>query len=268
MHSIDITGVKCGRWTVLSRAENTKQGQAQWLCRCECGTEKVLKSIIIRREISKSCGCLKLEVLVKRSTKHGHATGGITPTYHTWASMVARCTNSNSREWKNYGGRGISVCERWMTFANFLADMGEKPEGLSLDRFPDMNGNYELGNCRWASDTQQARNKRNNRLLSYKGDIKSLAEWAEILGVNRLYIHNRLRRGMTVEQAFDTSDCRGPRKHFVFDGMSKTISGWARHFGVDPQAFLRQFNNGVGVPELISHHAVTPRLGQNLKNPP
>lgn len=193
MHRIDIVGTRSGRWTVISRAENTKQGQAQYLCRCDCGNEKVLKSIIIRRGISKSCGCYHREDCIKRSTRHGHATGGISPTYHSWASMVARCTNNKIRNWLDYGGRGITVCERWMKFENFLADMGEKPAGRSLDRI-DNNKGYSPENCRWATDIEQARNKRSNNLITYNGVTKTLQEWANDLGINSANLIHRLRK--------------------------------------------------------------------------
>lgn len=190
MKSINITGGKYGRWTVLSRADNTSTGQSQWLCKCECGTIKILKSILIRRGISKSCGCLRLEVQSKMNYRHGHAVNGISPTYHTWAGMKARCNYSKHKAYNDYGGRGISVCERWNNFKNFFADMGIKPKGKSLDRI-DTNGNYCKENCRWATAKEQARNKRNNRLFTIKGKTKTIAEWAEINGIHYSSMHER-----------------------------------------------------------------------------
>jgi hypothetical protein len=97
---------------------------------------------------------------IREPRTHGHASNGCSPTYHSWTAMKKRCRDPNNKDWKIYGGRGISYCERWERFDNFLADMGERPEGTSLDRFPDKNGNYEPGNCRWATDLEQARNRR------------------------------------------------------------------------------------------------------------
>lgn len=195
MHPIDLAGQKFGRWTVVRRAENTAQGQARWLCRCECGNSKVLKSILIRRGISRSCGCLHDEVVTVRSTKHGHANAGaISPTYHSWAGMVARCSSEKHKNFQNYGGRGIKVCERWLTFANFLADMGEKPPGTSLDRI-NGNGNYEPSNCRWATATQQSRNRRSNRILTMSGVSRTVAEWSEVLGVHVGTLSWRVQQG-------------------------------------------------------------------------
>ena len=134
MKMIDLTNQIFGRWTVISRAENTPQGQGQWLCHCTCGNKKILKSIVLRRLISQSCGCLKIETTIARSTKHGHSNAGkISPTYHTWTGMIARCTNPKNKSFPRYGGRNITVCGRWLhSFADFLTDMGEKLRGFFL----------------------------------------------------------------------------------------------------------------------------------------
>lgn len=197
MKLINIVGQTFGRWTVLRRAENTSNGQTQWLCRCVCGTERVLKSILIRRtsqpnaigSVSYSCGCLKLERLKERSTKHGHApASGYSPTYSTWAAMKARCAKG-----KPYAKRGITVCERWNTFPNFLEDMGVKPKGKTLDRINN-NGNYCKENCRWITMLEQSRNKRNNRNVTFMGETKTVAEWADLLGITQSSLHGRLSR--------------------------------------------------------------------------
>jgi len=119
----------------------------------------------------------------------------------SWRSMVNRCYNSHTEEYKNYGGRGITVCSRWReSFENFLADMGERPEGMTLDR-ADNNGNYEPGNCRWATVTEQAHNRRNNRFLTANGETMTMAEWARRLGCNPAAILARLSTGMDEAEA-------------------------------------------------------------------
>lgn len=133
--AVDMAGQRFNRWTVIARAENSPSGQIRWMCRCQCGTEAIVQSGALKSGHSKSCGCHKIEVTIRRSTKHGHATGGvITPTYHSWAGMIARCTDPNHSDYRLYGGRGVTVSERWLDFSNFLADMGEKPPQSSLDR--------------------------------------------------------------------------------------------------------------------------------------
>jgi hypothetical protein len=137
----------------------------------------------------------------KWAITHGHTTGGtISPTYKTWKSVVERCTNPNHRRWKDYGGRGIKVCDRWRKFENFLADMGERPEGKTLDR-KEVNGNYELNNCRWATNEEQAINRRDNRHLTYQGETRTVVEWAKKLGVKRGAISQRLCRDWSVDRA-------------------------------------------------------------------
>jgi hypothetical protein len=126
------------------------------------------------------------------------------PSYRSWYSMIDRCTNPSKKGWENYGGRGIAVCERWRKFANFLSDMGDRPNGLSLDRI-DNDKNYEPGNCRWATRGEQARNRRSNRLLTYKGETHVMKDWATILGIKYITLRYRLFvLGWTVEKALET----------------------------------------------------------------
>jgi hypothetical protein len=156
----DEVGKRYDRWTVINRADN-KNGRAAFLCRCDCGTEAVVVGKSLRRGVSLSCGCFSADVARMRRLNHGHtALHETSPTFISWAAMMTRCMNSNQRSFKHYGGRGISVCKRWHSFENFLADMGERPPGKTLDRFPDGDGNYEPGNCRWATAKEQAANRR------------------------------------------------------------------------------------------------------------
>ncbi len=166
--TINLAGRRFGRLVVICRSTITKDRNAWWNCKCDCGQTIDTRSNSLRRGDTKSCGCLhretgtdNLKVANAANTKHGHALeNGHSRTYDIWQSAKQRCTNSNSHNWKNYGGRGIRMCARWLnSFENFLADMGEKPEGLSIDR-KDNDGNYEPGNCRWATRKQQRANQR------------------------------------------------------------------------------------------------------------
>jgi hypothetical protein len=169
---IDLTGKQFGHWTVLAlHPERRSSGQARWLCRCSCTIERDVSSDRLRRGASKSCGgCGRL--------KHGHCRRGRhTRVWNAWHAMMQRCYNPNLRCYPAYGGRGICVCERWHSFVNFLADMGEPPPGLSIDR-SNNDGNYEPDNCGWATRSEQQRNQRRRKegkLRIKRGDPKILA---------------------------------------------------------------------------------------------
>lgn len=169
---LDLTGQMFGRLTATRRIPGENGAEARWLCECSCGGTSLSTSYNLQGGHTRSCGCLAAET---RSAPrvHGHAprNGDAHPLYSTWQSMLTRCTNENAQAWKYYGAKGVTVCDRWRNdFAAFLADMGERPEGKTLDRI-DPFGNYEPGNCRWATGSEQALNKRNsvanrNRVLA------------------------------------------------------------------------------------------------------
>ena len=188
----DLTGQKFGRWTVVSRAPNGPKSHAFWNCRCECGTERSVCHSSLVAGTSKSCGCLTLEVLHKRAT-HGH-TAGDKPTraFTTWANIISRCTNHGASNYQYYGGSGITVCDRWRSFKDFLNDMGEPPEGLSIERINNSLG-YSPENCRWATHTEQCNNRRNSRFISYNGITHTLSEWSRITGINRDTLKRRAK---------------------------------------------------------------------------
>lgn len=142
----------------------------------------------------------------KSHPKHGHSCrGGTTTTYRSWRQMLSRCYYAkNDPSFQDYGGRGITVCDRWRDFRNFLTDMGDRPEGFTLDRFPNVNGNYEPGNCRWATMKQQAVNRRSNRLITFNGETKALQTWAEERGLHHRTLWNRLARGWGLDDALNT----------------------------------------------------------------
>lgn len=161
----DLTGRVFERLTVVERC-HLRNGRPRWVCRCICRTLKSVAACELKAGKTKSCGCLNAESRRTKAVRHGFNR---TATYVCWSNMLARCGNANRPDFKNYGGRGIAVCERWLEFQNFLADMGEKPRGLSIDRI-DNDGNYEPDNCRWATPSEQRRNQRS------KSEIRAAAE--------------------------------------------------------------------------------------------
>lgn len=158
MHSrtVDISGKRFGRLTVVRLTDERRNHHCVWECICDCGSMAMVSGSSLRSGVTKSCGCLSLEVKVARFTKHGMEG---TRTYRSWVAMRARCNNPKTRDYASYGGRGITVCERWESFENFLEDMGERPPGKSLDRINNDLG-YLPDNCRWATAKEQANNRR------------------------------------------------------------------------------------------------------------
>lgn len=196
--AIDITGQRFGRLTVLRRVEGKSKGHTSWLCVCDCGNKVVAYGENIRYGRTQSCGGLHKEVIKKCNSTHGETN---TRLFHIWSNMKARCSNKNLGSWKNYGGRGISVCSDWMRFEAFRdwALLNGYDENLTIDRI-DVNGNYEPKNCRWTTMKEQARNKRNN--VVYKG--KCLSEWAEEMGIGLKTLSRRLRSGWSIEKTIFT----------------------------------------------------------------
>jgi hypothetical protein len=159
---VDLTGRRVGRWAVLRRNGSTSNGNAAWHCRCDCGNERTVASTSLVEAVSLSCGCLAIERTREANATHGESKK--TPEYETWVGIKKRCTNSRTKAWKYYGGRGITMCDRWFSsYENFLADMGRKPTPKhSIDRINN-DGNYEPGNCRWATSLQQNNNRSDNK---------------------------------------------------------------------------------------------------------
>jgi hypothetical protein len=202
---IDLTGQKFGRLTVLERRGSNKQHNALWLCKCECGKEKIISSINLRKGKSKSCGCLRdmlHEGKNNPSYKHGESKSRI---YHILAGMIQRCDNSNCKAYKNYGDRGIKVCNEWKDkengFINFYnwAIANGYDKGLTIDRI-DNNGNYEPNNCRWSNRLEQNNNKRNTKKIVYNEKTYTIMELSKKFNIKYETLLSRYKKGWDIEK--------------------------------------------------------------------
>lgn len=219
----DLTGMTFGRLTAVEPTELRAGTGMVWRCVCACGTERFVPCGRLTSGNTASCGCLQRDKAAKTAaklfTRHGSArVGAITATFRGWQEMRKRCLDPRATNFERYGGRGITVCERWLTFDNFREDMGERPtKELSLDRINN-NGNYEPGNCRWATAKEQANNRRKARnttrnvFLTWRGETFCVAEWAERIGIEVHALRHRIDRGWSVERALTTPSAQHTRR--------------------------------------------------------
>lgn len=191
----DISGKRFTRLTVVKFLKVDKYSHAVWECLCDCGETVNVSSDKLNSNNTKSCGCLFLDTITKHKKRD-------TPEYKAWLNLCSRCRNKNNPGYKNYGGRGIYVCERWnKNFENFLSDMGERPGSkYSIERI-DNNGPYSPENCKWATKDDQVNNRRTNKLLHYKGETLTITQWAKKLNIKPATLNGRLLKNWQIERA-------------------------------------------------------------------
>lgn len=212
--AIDMTGFRSGKLVAIAKAPG-RLPRTYWLCRCDCGNYHIVMGKYLRYQSVKSCGCLNRKPLAGYAIKHGHARTGtakISPTYLSWIGMVQRCFNPNAANYRRYGAIGRTVCARLLKFENFLADLGERPPGKSIDRIEN-KGHYSCGkceqciannwpmNCRWATPKEQARSF--SRMITFRGKTQSLSDWSKETGISRTHLDRRLKK-WSVEKALTT----------------------------------------------------------------
>ena len=207
---IDLTGQVYERLTVIKRVDDyispSGNRKVQWLCKCECGKEVIVTGNNLKNGNSKSCGCYNRELLTKMNLTHNASN---TRLYHIWSCMKDRCYNPKNKKYKDYGGRGIAICDEWINdfeaFANWAYDNGyieNVPRGeCTIDRI-DVNSNYCQQNCRWVNQKVQSNNKRNNHYITYNGETHTVTEWNNILGYKKGVLSRRIFSGWSIEDAF------------------------------------------------------------------
>lgn len=252
----DMTGMRFGRLLVIRLGERGPKKQTQWVCACDCNParEVLIQASGMAAGRTKSCGCLQREAAGAHRITHGNSN---TPTYMSWSHAKSRCYRRLNRNFANYGGRGITMCERWReSFAAFLADMGERPSDKhSIDRINN-DGHYSCGkcedciarglaaNCRWATYKEQARNTRRNLIVEANGEVACVSEWSERTGLSGDMIRARVNKGGIGADVLDPND-RGPCRVIVGpDGTSRRLSEWATISGVSASTILWRIDNG------------------------
>lgn len=200
----NLVGRTFNQLTVLEHGgyrQFSNSRESTWKCRCACGAELTVPQRYLVTDGTKSCGC----IVGKHKRTHGASD---TPEFRTWSAMLSRCTSASSKSFKDYGGRGIKVCERWQSFENFLADMGSRPSPAhSIDR-KDNDGDYEPNNCRWTTDVEQSNNRRSSRRVTFNGETLTLAEWERRVGLKPGVLFRRLAAEWPLAKALVAGDGR------------------------------------------------------------
>lgn len=248
-----LVGDVFGRWTLLEYIGVTKS-EHRWRCLCVCGKEKSVQIRDIISGRSNSCGCLRVEKLVKMLTTHGHGGKKRSSEYNSWKQMRVRCSNPNDEFWMDYGGRGIKICDRWMeSFSNFLEDMGEKPSKIhSLDRI-DVNGNYEKSNCKWSTPVEQANNKRKTIKIEHNGVTLGSAQWAKANGISKQAVRDRVNSGWSHEEAITIKSKHTETflaKYCKDNGT--TIGNLAEKHGINKAALIQRVKKGWSMEKALN----------------
>ena len=256
--AVTSLGEKFGRLTVVS-VDTSNLGWAKVRAACDCGGTWEGQITPLRSGKTLSCGCLAPHLKSGLNRTHGKSS---TPEYRTWKAMKRRCYSPTSPDYPLYGGAGVRVCSRWLeSFEAFLVDMGERPDpSMSIDRWPVSNGDYEPGNCRWATKIEQGRNTVRVHHYEYKGRSLTLGEWCGILGLHYYTTKGRLADGWTVERAFE-HPLRNVKQGLKYDheGKSMTLAEWSRHLGINATTLNYRIKSGWPLSAvfgpLVRHHS-------------
>jgi len=256
---LDLTGRTFGRLTVIevdTSITKLKSRQRRWLCNCECGETTTVAGSALKNNQTRSCGCLRKEASAAMgrasrtwSLKHGESKS---PEYRSWNAMVNRCLRKGNPAYKFYGALGVLVCSRWLTFEKFLTDMGRRPNlAYSLDRI-NPRGDYTKENCRWATREQQANNKRNTILVSYKGETYPLRPLARSLGIAPDMVDDRINAGWPVEEAL-TRPAKVWKLYITYKGEAKSIIEWSKVTGIHNNTIRERLKRGLSPEECLNN---------------
>ena len=246
----DITGNKYGNLTVL-RLFRRNKGRLKWLCQCDCGNEIIVIGNNLKNGHTQSCGCYMKKRITETHTKHGDRK---TRLYGIWTGIKSRCFNKNCSSYKNYGGRGISVCKEWLGsdgyiyFKEWALDNGYSDD-YSIDRI-NVDKDYSPDNCRWVDNSTQANNTRQNRYLTINGETKTLAEWSRITGVKSGTIRYRIENGgMSPKEAINAKIKPNNRAEVEYQGKTYSYTELAKMVGITREAIKYRIKKGIPLTE-------------------
>jgi hypothetical protein len=237
-----LLGNRYGNLVVIKRAISGHRGKSRWICKCDCGKEYEVYGQNLKRGTD-SCGCLtsKKRSIVK--TKHGLSRSR---EYMTWSHMKSRCLNKNNDRYSSYGGRGINICNDWLSFENFYSDMGKRPKGMTIER-KNNNKGYSFENCRWATDKEQKQNMRSNHYLEYKGRRLTISQWSEKIGISYEMLHSRINRGWDIERALSekpNQKVEDLQVKLTLNCETKKINEWVKITGISHIVLFTRWKRG------------------------
>lgn len=247
---VDHSGQTFGRLTVLRRATEDEifatDKKPHYVCQCRCGAEVVVRKSHLTTGETVSCGCWNSDKMYK----HGMV---FSPTYASWAAMKDRCSNPKNKNWKRYGGRGITIAPEWNDFTRFVQDMDERPTQFhTLDRINN-DGNYEPGNCKWSLPAEQARNTSRTRLYTWNGKSQILADWAKETGINESALYHRINNlGWSIERAVTEPSQSEGRRFLTAKGTTKSLQQWSEESGLDPETISSRIKRGWSVERAVT----------------
>lgn len=255
----DLTGMRFGRLTVVGDdGRRTHRNVIMWHCICDCGNHKYVPTDYLTSGDTRSCGCLFKEISKRpKHISHGDATsnGEYPRLYKTWIGMRRRCYDSTIESYRNYGGRGISVCDEWDKYENFKswAISNGYRDDLSIDRI-DVNGDYEPSNCRWANNIEQGNNRRANRLVEYDGQTHTVKEWSRLTGIRNDTLTRRLNNGWEIKDALTrpTRVRKESTPGITYNGETHSIIEWSRITGISYSALVQRLGDGWTVEDALT----------------
>lgn len=246
MNKLNLIEQRYGKLTVLCEysKRSEKGNHIQWVCQCDCGNEVIVPGAYLRSGKKTSCGCL-------RWSGDGNRRHGMTGTrqYQAWSNMKRRCNDKANKEYANYGGRGITYCDEWETFEGFWADMQEGySDELTIDRI-DVNGNYCKENCKWSTSFEQANNTTASRHYDFDGGKYTVAQIAQMTGVDKELMRSRIQRGVPIEE---TLEPKVEAETLTFRGETKTIREFAEEYGMSYRRLKKRLEKGWSVEKALT----------------